>query len=64
LIAEAKCPRVLSVGYVIGGGPEFFETARDAGAEGIVSKRLGKRYVAGDNPHWLKTKAIRLAGSW
>ena len=56
LIAEAGCPRVLSVGYVVGGGPEFFEKARDAGAEGIVSKRLGKPYIPGDSPHWLKTK--------
>jgi hypothetical protein len=32
LIAEAGCPRVLSVGYVIGGGPEFFDKDREAGA--------------------------------
>jgi bifunctional non-homologous end joining protein LigD len=57
LIAEAGCPRALTVGSVIGGGAEFFAKARAAGAEGIVSKRLGKRYIAGQSPHWLKTKA-------
>jgi ATP-dependent DNA ligase len=56
LIPEAGCQRVLSVGYVIGGGAEFFAKASDAGAEGIVSKRLGKPYLAGDSPYWLKAK--------
>jgi bifunctional non-homologous end joining protein LigD len=56
LIADARCPRVLSVGHVIGGGCEFFAKAREAGAEGIVSKRLGKPYVGGNSPYWLKTK--------
>lgn len=56
LIADAGCSRVLSVGYVIGKGAEFFAKARDAGAEGVVSKRLGKPYISGDSPHWLKTK--------
>src|SRR5438477_2306239 len=53
LISEAGCPRILSVGYVTGGGAEFFTKARDAGAEGIVNKRLGRPYIAGDSPYSL-----------
>lgn len=56
LIADAACPRVLSVGYVIGRGLDFFLRAREAGAEGIVSKRLGKPYTSGASAHWLKAK--------
>lgn len=31
--------------HVVGGGPEFFEIAEQGGAEGIVSKKLGRHRV-------------------
>lgn len=56
LIADADCPRVVFAGYQIGRGPELFAAAKQAGAEGIVSKRLGRPYTAGESRDWLKTK--------
>jgi bifunctional non-homologous end joining protein LigD len=34
----------------------FFEHACQFGCEGIVSKRLGSRYVSGRSRDWIKTK--------
>jgi bifunctional non-homologous end joining protein LigD len=37
-------------------GAIVFERACALGAEGIVSKRLGSRYVPGRTGQWVKTK--------
>jgi len=37
-------------------GPEMFEHVCKLGCEGIVSKRLGSRYVSGRTSHWVKVK--------
>jgi bifunctional non-homologous end joining protein LigD len=37
-------------------GPLVFEHACKLGAEGIVSKRAGSRYVGGPYDHWRKVK--------
>ena len=37
-------------------GDIVFRHACKMGLEGIVSKRLGSRYVSGRSPHWLKLK--------
>jgi bifunctional non-homologous end joining protein LigD len=42
--------------HVRGHGPEFFEKAKAAGIEGVVSKRADAAYPEGRNGDWLKTK--------
>ena len=42
--------------HVTGNGPEFFAEASRLGLEGIISKRLGRAYVGGRGPDWLKVK--------
>ena len=42
--------------HVRGHGPEFFERAREAGVEGVVSKRADAPYRDGRGEHWLKAK--------
>jgi ATP-dependent DNA ligase len=37
-------------------GRQLFEAVRQVGAEGIVSKRAGSLYRAGESRDWLKTK--------
>jgi ATP-dependent DNA ligase len=37
-------------------GPEMFDHACQLGCEGIVSKRLGSRYVSGRTDQWIKVK--------
>jgi len=37
-------------------GMEIFEHACKLGCEGIVSKRVGSRYVSGRTSHWVKVK--------
>jgi len=37
-------------------GDGIFRHACDLGLEGIVSKRIGSRYVSGRTRAWLKTK--------
>jgi bifunctional non-homologous end joining protein LigD len=37
-------------------GPHVFAKACEMGLEGIVSKRVGSRYVSGNSRIWLKTK--------
>lgn len=43
--------------HVIGHGPEVFENARQAGLEGIVSKRIDSGYSGRRSGAWLKIKA-------
>jgi bifunctional non-homologous end joining protein LigD len=45
--------------HVLGNGPAFFQKARAAGLEGIVSKRRNDPYHGGRGPGWVKTKALR-----
>ena len=42
--------------YVQGSGPEFFAQAREAGLEGIMSKRADAPYRSGRSRDWLKIK--------
>jgi bifunctional non-homologous end joining protein LigD len=42
--------------HVRGQGPEFFEAARKAGLEGVVSKRAGAPYRPGRRGDWRKAK--------
>jgi bifunctional non-homologous end joining protein LigD len=42
--------------HVTGNGPEFFAEVSRLGLEGIISKRLGRPYVGGRGPDWLKVK--------
>jgi len=42
--------------HVRGQGPEFFEKAREAGLEGVVSKRAGAPYREGRGGDWRKAK--------
>jgi bifunctional non-homologous end joining protein LigD len=41
---------------ITGDGGRIFRHACDKGLEGIVSKRIGSRYVSGRTQAWLKTK--------
>src|SRR3954451_20292852 len=41
---------------ITGDGDRIFRHACDLGLEGIVSKRVGSRYVSGRTRAWLKTK--------
>jgi bifunctional non-homologous end joining protein LigD len=41
---------------ITGDGGRIFRHACDMGLEGIVSKRIGSRYVSGRTRAWLKTK--------
>jgi bifunctional non-homologous end joining protein LigD len=56
VLRSAGAPRVVYVDHLIGEGEALFKAACGAGAEGIVSKRLGSRYRAGPSCGWLKTK--------
>jgi len=42
--------------HVRGQGPEFFQQAREAGVEGVVSKRVDSPYRGGRGGDWLKAK--------
>jgi bifunctional non-homologous end joining protein LigD len=42
--------------HLHGDGMEIFEHACKIGCEGIVSKRVGSRYVSGRTSHWVKVK--------
>jgi bifunctional non-homologous end joining protein LigD len=42
--------------HVRGHGPEFFEKAREAGLEGVISKRAGTPYRGGRGGDWRKAK--------
>lgn len=56
VLAEAAGNRLLYVDHVLGRGAELFDRARELGAEGIVSKRLGSLYRGRESRDWLKTK--------
>jgi bifunctional non-homologous end joining protein LigD len=56
VLKKAACPRVVYLGHVIGKGDRLFESARQVGCEGIVSKKLGRSYKGGPSRDWLKTK--------
>jgi bifunctional non-homologous end joining protein LigD len=55
LLASAP-PAVRFSDHVRGRGPEFFETARAAGLEGVVSKRADAPYREGRGGDWRKAK--------
>jgi bifunctional non-homologous end joining protein LigD len=44
--------------HLVGDGPTIFRQACQLGVEGIVSKRINKRYVQGRVDFWLKTKCL------
>ena len=48
LVGAAGCTRVVYVGHVRGIGRELFEAVRQVGGEGIVGKRQGSTYRAGE----------------
>ncbi len=53
----ASAPEALRFSdHVRGHGPEFFEKAREAGVEGVVSKRADAAYREGRGGDWLKAK--------
>ena len=56
VIDAARCARIVYVDHVLGSGRELLEAVRQVGAEGIVSKRQGSLYRAGESRDWLKTK--------
>jgi bifunctional non-homologous end joining protein LigD len=58
ILAETAGDRVVYVDHVLGRGAELFEKIREIGAEGIVSKRLGRPYRGGESRGWLKTKCF------
>jgi bifunctional non-homologous end joining protein LigD len=58
ILAETAGDRVVYVGHVIGRGVDLFEKIRELGAEGVVSKRLGRPYRGGESRDWLKTKCF------
>jgi bifunctional non-homologous end joining protein LigD len=49
ILAETAGDRVVYVDHVLGRGVELFEKIRQLGAEGIVSKRLGRPYRGGES---------------
>lgn len=51
-------PRLFYSGHIVGHGREMFETARQRGMEGIISKRADSRYRSGRSHDWLKVKAV------
>ena len=48
--------------HLHGHGTEIFEHACTLGCEGIVSKRVGSRYVSGRADNWIKVKNRGSAG--
>jgi ATP-dependent DNA ligase len=48
---------------ITGDGDRIFRHACGLGLEGIVSKRIGSRYVSGRTRAWLKTKDPDMAVS-
>jgi bifunctional non-homologous end joining protein LigD len=44
--------------HVVGNGRHFLEHAREAGVEGVVSKRFDRPYAPGNRGTWLKTKCL------
>jgi bifunctional non-homologous end joining protein LigD len=62
-LSSAAAPLVVST-YHEGRGPELLAGACAIGAEGIVSKRRGSRYVSGRTREWIKAKCLRESEFW
>ncbi|MBS1301734.1 DNA ligase D [Loktanella sp. SALINAS62] len=45
--------------HIAGGGPDIFDRACKAGAEGIIAKRASARYRGGRHADWCKVKCTR-----
>jgi ATP-dependent DNA ligase len=56
VIGAAGCPRLMVVDHITGSGRQLFDAVRQLGAEGIVSKRVGRSYRGGPSRDWLKAK--------
>jgi bifunctional non-homologous end joining protein LigD len=55
-LLESAPPALRYSDHVRGQGPDFFERAREAGLEGVVSKRADAAYRSGRGGDWLKAK--------
>jgi bifunctional non-homologous end joining protein LigD len=55
-LLDAAKPGLQISEHLHGDGSEIFLHACQLGCEGIVSKRLGSRYVSGRTEHWIKVK--------
>lgn len=56
---HGRHPCVRYTDHIVGRGPAFHQAAREAGLEGIVSKRLGSRYRPGVRSRdWVKVKCM------
>jgi bifunctional non-homologous end joining protein LigD len=55
-LLESAPPALRFSDHVRGQGPEFFAKAREAGLEGVISKRLGSPYRDGRGGDWRKAK--------
>jgi bifunctional non-homologous end joining protein LigD len=60
VLDEARSERIVYVDHVIGCGRQLFEAVQQIGAEGVVSKRLGRAYRGGETRDWLKTKCHKV----
>lgn len=60
-LVEANGPsdRIILSEHLVGDGPTIFRQACKLGVEGIVSKRIDKRYAQGRFEFWLKTKCLQ-----
>lgn len=56
MVGATGCPRLVAVDHITGSGQQFFDAARQFGAEGVVSKQAGSPYRGGTSRDWLKTK--------
>lgn len=56
---RGRCECVRYTDHLVGSGPAFHHAAREAGLEGIVSKRVGSRYRPGVRSRdWVKIKCM------
>jgi bifunctional non-homologous end joining protein LigD len=60
VLDEARSERIVYVDHVIGCGRQLFEAVQQIGAEGVVSKRLGRAYRGGETRDWLKAKCHKV----
>ena len=56
VLAAEPAPTIRYSDHQIGKGPDFLAAARDAGLEGIISKRRDARHQPGRGSSWLKVK--------
>ena len=56
VLDDAGCERIVYVDHIVGRGAQLFERVRNAGGEGIISKRVGSVYHGRESRDWLKTK--------